>query len=110
MTEATTSEARLKERINRLQTAVDEEARKSNDGDGKSMWCSLEVIAAIAVPMLFLLYLLFFNPSFVQKTVNGEKSRDVTKMLYWTLGVTFVTWAVIAGIYFYRGGKLTYVC
>lgn len=93
------TEAKHKERIAALQKAIDEIERPKTT-------ISIELIAAIAIPLVFLISVLVINPSFFQREENGETSRNFKRIILWTLGIAVASFAGFGFWYWYRDGKL----
>jgi len=90
-----------KERIETLQKAIDD-----IEGKSSTKMVSLELIVAIAVPILFLIGILVINPSFFQHTDGGDTSRDFKKIVMWTIGIGIASFAGFGFWYWYTGGKM----
>lgn len=93
-----------RDRINQLEKAItdsigDEPCKRSK------VWCVPTFVwVGVLVPLIAFVMLMFTSPGFVMVTENGEKKRNMRKVIFWTvifsavgLGIMTVYWYVANG-------------
>lgn len=69
------------------------------------------LISGICIPILVFIVLFFFQPRFVKAKEGDRYTRSKSRLFFWTVFITLVSWACMYGFSYFTGyGGESMIC
>lgn len=79
-------------KIDELETQIN---ALTHNAKQRQSYVSMKMILGVATPIITFLVLFFWSPRIVEIKEGDEYTRSTRRVVYWTVGVTLVVYALI---------------